>query len=114
MVRQSLSSGIAALALFAVAAPAMADIYMHKDERGVVHFTNIPNGDKRFKLVRKEEGTSQYARAAGAPQYILPTADLIRRYTPIIETASRSHGEQRQGGNPGRQALSDHDDTSLR
>ena len=92
MVRQSLSSGIAALALFAVAAPAMADIYMHKDERGVVHFTNIPNGDKRFKLVRKEEGTSQYARAAGAPQYILPTADLIRRYTPIIETASRSHG----------------------
>ena len=92
MVRHSLSSGIAALALFAVAAPAMADIYMHKDERGVVHFTNIPNGDKRFRLVRKEEGTSQYARAAGAPQYALPTADLIRRYTPIIETASRSHG----------------------
>ena len=91
MVRQSLSSGIAALALLAVAAPAMADIYMHKDERGVVHFTNIPNGDKRFRLVRKEEGTSQYARAAGAPQYALPTADLIRRYSPIIETASKSH-----------------------
>ena len=92
MVRQSLSSGIAALALFAVAAPAMADIYTFKDDRGVVHFTNIPANDKRYRLVRKEETTTQYARAAGSPQYVLPTAELIRRYTPIIENASRSHG----------------------
>ena len=92
MVRRILSVGISALALGAVATPAMADIYMYKDDRGVVHFTNIPNGDKRFKMVRKEEGTSQYARAAGSPQYQLPTADLIRRYTPIIEKASQKHG----------------------
>jgi len=92
MARRRLSSGITALALAAVACPAMADIYMFKDERGVVHFTNIPNGDKRFKMVRKEDTTSQYARAAGQPQYLMPTADLIRRYTPIIDTASRTHG----------------------
>ena len=92
MARRTLSSGITALALAAVACPAMADIYMFKDERGVVHFTNIPASDKRYKLVRKEETTSQYARAAGTPQYILPTADLIRRYSPIIDSASRSHG----------------------
>lgn len=91
MARSRMSRLAAALALFAVASPALADIYMYKDERGVVHFTNIPNGDKRFRMVRKEESTSDYARAAGMPQYVLPTAELIRRYSPIIETASRSH-----------------------
>jgi soluble lytic murein transglycosylase-like protein len=74
------------------AGPAVADIYMYKDERGVVHFTNIPNGDKRYRMVRKEETTSDYTRAAGLPQYVLPTAALIRQYTPIIETAAKTHG----------------------
>ena len=44
--RLKMSLLLAALALCA-GRPAMADIYMFKDERGVVHFTNIPNGDKR-------------------------------------------------------------------
>jgi soluble lytic murein transglycosylase-like protein len=86
---------LASLALVAIGRPALADIYSFKDASGVVHFTNIPNGDKRYRLVRKEEKTSDYARAAhagGMPQYSLPTAELIRRYSPIIETASRSHG----------------------
>jgi soluble lytic murein transglycosylase-like protein len=82
----------AAVALLAIARPAVADIYMFKDDRGVVHFTNIPNGDKRFKLLRKEEGTSAAARAAGLPQVFLPTEESIRRYSPIIESASRTHG----------------------
>lgn len=82
---------LAALAL-ALGRPAMADIYMFKDEKGVVHFTNIPNGDKRYRMVRKEETTSEYARAAGMPQYVMPTAELVRRYSPIIESASRNHG----------------------
>jgi soluble lytic murein transglycosylase-like protein len=72
--------------------PAVADIYMFKDEKGVVHFTNIPNGDKRFRMVRKEESTSDYSRAAGMPQYVMPTAELIRLYRPIIEAAAKSHG----------------------
>jgi soluble lytic murein transglycosylase-like protein len=83
---------LAALAVTAVAQPALADIYMFKDEKGVVHFTNIPANDKRYRLVRKEETTSAYTRAAGMPQYVMPTAELIRRYTPLIETASRNHG----------------------
>ncbi|HEX5130125.1 MAG TPA: lytic transglycosylase domain-containing protein [Usitatibacter sp.] len=82
---------LAALAL-CVGCPAMADIYMFKDERGVVHFTNIPNGDKRYKMVRKEESTSDYTRAAGMPQYVLPTAELIRQYSAIIESAAKAHG----------------------
>jgi soluble lytic murein transglycosylase-like protein len=83
---------LVALALCAVGTPALADIYMFKDERGVVHFTNIPNGDKRYRMVRKEETTSDYTRSAGMPQYVLPTAELIRRYSPIIDSASKAHG----------------------
>jgi soluble lytic murein transglycosylase-like protein len=93
MARSKLSLFLAALALVAVGQPAMADIYMFKDEKGVVHFTNIPANDKRYRLVRKEENTSDYARAAqGMPRFVLPTAELIRRYTPLIETAARNHG----------------------
>lgn len=92
MARSRLSLLLASVALCAVASPAMADIYMFKDEKGVVHFTNIPANDKRYRLVRKEETTSAYTRAAGMPQFVLPTAELIRRYSPIIETVSKSHG----------------------
>ena len=90
MTRFFLSVLVGALALGA--GPALADIYMYKDERGVVHFTNIPNGDKRYRMVRKEETTSAYTRAAGLPQYVLPTAELIRQYSSIIETAAKTHG----------------------
>jgi soluble lytic murein transglycosylase-like protein len=92
MRRWTMSIFIAAVALLAGARPALADIYMFKDERGVVHFTNIPTADKRFKLVRKEEGTSPYARNAGMPQVFLPPAEAIRKFSPLIESASRTHG----------------------
>ena len=92
MTRSKVSLFLGVLALCAGSGPVLADIYMYKDERGVVHFTNIPNGDKRFRMVRKEESTSDYTRAAGMPQYVLPTAQLIRQYSPIIETAAKPHG----------------------
>ena len=92
MIRTKVSLFLGALAVCAVSSPALADIYMFKDANGVVHFTNIPNGDKRYRMVRKEESTSDYARAAGMPQYVLPTAALIRQYTPLIETAAKHHG----------------------
>ena len=92
MVRFALPVSLAVAALLAVARPAHADIYSYKDERGVVHFTNIPNGDKRFRLLRKEEGTSPHARAAGMPQVFMPRDEAIRRFAPLIESASRTHG----------------------
>ena len=92
MVRRKLQLLVSALALGAVAQPAFADIYMFKDDKGVVHFTNIPQGDKRFKLVRKEAGTPPLTAAAGMPQYSLPTEEMIRRYSAMVETASRTHG----------------------
>ena len=93
MARKNLSLVLGALVLVAgVAQPAVADIYMFKDEKGVVHFTNIPQGDKRYRLVRKEEGTSPATRAAGMPQVLLPREEVIRRFAPLIQSASRTHG----------------------
>ena len=92
MARSKLSLFLGALAAFAIATPAMADIYMFKDEKGVVHFTNIPSNDKRYRLVRKEETTSAATRAAGMPQVLLPREEVIRRFAPLIESASRTHG----------------------
>jgi hypothetical protein len=92
MLRRTLKLLVAALAFSAVAQPVLADIFMFKDERGVVHFTNIPSGDKRFKMVRKEEGTPPNTVAAGLPQYSMPTEEMIRRYKPMIESASKAHG----------------------
>ena len=91
MLRRTLKLLVAALAFSAVAQPALADIFMFKDERGVVHFTNIPSGDKRFKMVRKEEGTPPNTVAAGLPQYAMPTEEMMRRYKPMIESASKTH-----------------------
>ena len=92
MARSKLSLILGALAVSVMAQYAMADIYMFKDERGVVHFTNIPQGDKRYRLVRKEEATSPATRAAGMPQVYLPREEVIRRFAPLIESASRTHG----------------------
>jgi soluble lytic murein transglycosylase-like protein len=92
MVRRAMSYVVTALALAAVAQPAMADIFMFKDDKGVVHFTNIPSNDKRFKLVRKEAGTPPLTAAAGMPQVLMPREESIRRYASLIETAGRAHG----------------------
>lgn len=64
-----------------------ADIFSFTDERGVVHFTNLPNLDRRYKLIRREAVASP--RPAGN---WMPTEADIRRYHGIVETAARSHG----------------------
>lgn len=55
-------------------AAAQADIHMYKDERGVVHFTNIPDADKRFKILRPEDqperADTSSPKAAVAPKRI--------------------------------------------
>ncbi|MDQ3025473.1 MAG: lytic transglycosylase domain-containing protein [Pseudomonadota bacterium] len=92
MVRRALWSFGVALVFAAVAQPVMADIFMFKDDKGVVHFTNIPTGDKRFRMVRKEAGTPPMTAAAGLPQVFMPREESIRMFAPIIENASRAHG----------------------
>jgi hypothetical protein len=98
MNRIAVSVSIAAVLAFAGARPAQADIFSYKDERGVVHFTNINPNDKRWKMIRKEEGS---APSSGAPivggnrgigGLFMPAQADILRYSSLIETASRTHG----------------------
>jgi soluble lytic murein transglycosylase-like protein len=86
---------ILAAAAFGVAAmPAFADIYSFKDEKGVVHFTNISGLDKRYKLVRKESPST------GAPigeslvpaRIFMPAQADIQKYSAIIDTAAKAYG----------------------
>ena len=83
----------AALALGVMAKPALADIFTFTDENGVVHFTNIASSDKRYKLLRKE---GDNPAPSAAPRLVasnwLPSEALIQRYAPIIDTASRAYG----------------------
>lgn len=75
-----LAAGVAAL-------PARADIFSFTDERGVVHFTNMPSLDRRYKLVRREAGS-----APGPSRTWMPTEADVRRYQAIVDSAARSHG----------------------
>ena len=85
-------TGLAALALCVLAQPALADIYTFKDDNGVIHFTNIPSSDKRYRLLRKE-GDSPAAPTLGAVASVwLPNDALIQRFSPIVDLASRTYG----------------------
>jgi len=75
-----------------IAGTAHADIYSFRDDRGVVHFTNTPD-DNRYKLVRREASSNpQPYAAAGATRVSLPAEENIRRFSTIIDTASRLNG----------------------
>lgn len=79
---------IAAAVVTVASLPARADIYSFTDERGVVHFTNIPGLDKRYRLIRREAGSS----IPRSGQAWMPTDADIRRFSGIIDVAARSHG----------------------
>jgi len=82
----------AALALAALAQPAFADIFTFTDDNGVVHFTNLPSSDKRYKLLRKEgDNPAPTPRTTTAAGW-LPSEVLIQRYAPIINLASQTYG----------------------
>jgi soluble lytic murein transglycosylase-like protein len=96
MDRSRLWVGIAAVALGALAQPALADIYTFKDDNGVIHFTNIPANDKRYKLLYKE-ATNPAPSTSAMPVGVrasswLPSEALIQRYSPIVDVASRAYG----------------------
>ena len=92
MARWNRWTGLAALALCVMAQPALADIYTFKDDNGVIHFTNIPSSDKRYRLLRKE-GDSHASAAMRVPVSAwLPNDALIQRYSPIIDLASTTYG----------------------
>lgn len=63
------------------------NIYSFTDERGVVHFSNLPHLDKRYKLVYRGKGGGM--RVAG---YSKISAADIAKVSPIIEAAARQNG----------------------
>ena len=83
-----------AAAAFAVsaAAPAMADIFSFKDEKGVVHFTNISGLDARYKLVRKEDGSPINPSSNYSAKVFMPSQEDIQKYANIIQSASKAYG----------------------
>ena len=83
---------MAAVALgISAAGSAMADIYSFKDEKGVMHFTNIKGLDNRYRLIRKEDGTP-ITPAYGATRVYMPTQADIDRYSHIIQAAAKAYG----------------------
>ena len=83
---------LTALAASAVVAPAFADIYSFKDERGVVHFTNITPSDKRFKMIRREANNPAPTPVASGGASYMPSQASIQRYASMIEAAAQFHG----------------------
>ncbi len=83
-------SGFAVAMAACIATPALADIYSFRDEKGVVHFTNIKGLDPRFKLIRKEGALNPVSYTPTAPY--TPTADELQRYAAIVKTASQTYG----------------------
>ena len=75
MIRRKGWFAMAAAAFAVTAAPSFADIFSFKDEKGVVHFTNIKGLDPRYKLVRREGG--RLTAAMEGPTHLLPSlADM--------------------------------------
>src|SRR5512146_2671450 len=91
MPRFALSLCLALATLAYGVRPALADIYTFKDERGVVHFTNIKGLDPRYKLLRKE-GSSAVPGSHSVARLYMPSAGEIARYSSIVDTASRAYG----------------------
>jgi soluble lytic murein transglycosylase-like protein len=85
---------VMAAAAFAVgaASPAFADIYSFKDEKGVVHFTNIKGLDSRYRLVRKEDGSPINPGTNYDAKVFMPSQADIEKYANIIQAASKAYG----------------------
>ncbi len=89
-----LAAGIFSLPLFLpllfFAPVASANIYSFKDDNGVVHFSNLPHLDKRYKLVYRIPVSMQSRPNAWSPNG--PKAVDISKLVPIIDDAARLHG----------------------
>jgi soluble lytic murein transglycosylase-like protein len=74
-------------ALLAFAAPAAADIFHYVDADGVMHFTNRPAGDGRYRLYMKSrDGARRSAIGSFAPSDTSP--ERFNRYDEAIHQAA--------------------------
>ena len=95
MPRPSRAASSLALALALLAGgdrAAHADIYKFTDADGVVHFTNTPGGDKRFRVYIHGNGEGLHA---GVAPGVIPFEDIDERGKRMIENTPA-----RRGGTP--------------
>jgi soluble lytic murein transglycosylase-like protein len=79
---RAVSSLALALALLAGGGRAVhADIYKFTDADGVVHFTNTPGGDKRFRVYIHGNGEGPHAGVAPGVIPVPPSDHDVARYT---------------------------------
>ena len=80
----------AALMVLALPVRAQADIYRFTDADGVVHFTNTPNGDKRWRVYIHGNGAQRTTPAPGVVPVAPSDHDIARytRYDEWIHTAA--------------------------
>ena len=64
-------------------------IYTFTDDRGVVHFTNVPRGDARFQVVRARDTLQRIRRAPDRREYdlLIHATALETRVPPRITVA---------------------------
>ncbi|MGC8503171.1 MAG: lytic transglycosylase domain-containing protein [Acidithiobacillus sp.] len=75
------------LILTALAAPAArADIYAYTDSNGVIHMTNMPQGNPQYRMVMR---TPRMAVAAARASF---NRQARERYQPLIEKAAARFG----------------------
>jgi soluble lytic murein transglycosylase-like protein len=80
----------ALLGALVLSSPAAADIYKFTDADGVVHFTNTPGGDKRYRVYIHGNGASGSRTASGVIPVPPSDHDIARytRYSELIRAAA--------------------------
>ena len=69
---------------------AVANIYSFTDDQGVVHFSNMPHLDKRYRLVYRIPTDEAQRPNAWSPKG--PKTVDIAKYIPIIDAAAKANG----------------------
>ena len=88
MTQRSILWAAFGVALLAGPFEARADIFAFTDERGVAHFTNMPQIDRRYKLIRREANPA--ARPIQASW--MPSAAEMQKFQSYIDIAGRTNG----------------------
>ena len=79
---------LAALGLCLTPALARADIYSYVDKDGTMHFTNVPSGDRRYKLYMRSKSGSKKASARRVEPSDTSTERFTRYGDAIREAAT--------------------------
>ncbi len=90
LIRTAICSILATAIAPAWAQNSVANIYSFRDENGVVHFSNLPHLDRRYRLVYRIPTSGAMRPNAWSPNG--PSTVDIARYVPMIDSAAKAHG----------------------